>query len=571
LTLSACLTVALAGTGLFPDKTFPVSTDDGQYYAFVNSDSKCLVTGEGGGCGDDSQESCERACKLVMQNKLLKSCKWDEKSFTCEAVTLSGVTETLTEFLSSSAGIPFCNDPSIHTAGCTIEQGFVNVPKLIAGTSNGDSVLNTWIIRSWFGTSHQSGESFNAQANVLITKDVIKNATGAVQPMEQPMSGCEFLFTKGTADWNVVPKKVVSAKGFTNCGVTNRIVADSPFEHGALIPIMDSTTKLGFNVGKCGDGETQLGCNDACTETQSVLPHAGTEKGTASAEPLVLLLSPKISNLEITVFKRKGHTTPHGPCDATKYPNGLALGDDVCKAFAAGCGGTCPKYQAVVKEAWAKGCAELPSAQISQLYAANDNSEAGQRILELSQSGGSTQDHLVCDIAAKNCSISTPGKASPAKVTFVCQECSSSHPCTDSKGKTVSTVGRRCTVHGYTIVYSAVVTSEVIFKPYVNGTIKADGQCLLTGMTTNGDDYHGKYSNLVPYTNSTDIPGFSAICGVSHSAYAGRPGVAPTQSEYDLMAKGTFSSDVAFSIGMCDTGMEKPPSGSNYLSCKNVM
>ena len=499
----------------------------------------------------------------MMEKKLLRSCTWDAKSYTCEAVTLAGVTETLTEFLSSPAGIPFCNNPAIHDAGCTIQQGFVNVPKLLASTSNGGLVLNTWIIRSWFGTSHQSGQSFNAQANVLITKDVIKNASGAVQPMTSLLSGCELHFTKGNADWNVVPEKVASATGFTKCGVTTRTAANSPFEHGALIPINDSTTELGFNVGKCGDGETQLDCNSACTETQS-------EQSAASAEPLVLLLSPAISSVDIMVTKKSGHTTPHGPCDAKKYPNGLALGDDVCKAFAAGCSGTCPKYQAVVKTAWAKGCAELSAAQITQLYNANHNwnSEAGLRILQLSSDSGSTKDRLVCDVLAKNCSITAPGRAA-AKVTLACAECTSGKPCTDSKGRTVSTVGRKCTVHGYSIVYDAAITSEVIFTPYVNGTLKADGQCLLTGMTTNGEDYHGKFSNLVPYINSTDIPGYSAICGVSHAAYDASS-VAPTQSEYNLIATGTFSSDVAFSIGMCDTDMQKPPSGSNYLSCKNA-
>jgi hypothetical protein len=385
------VTAAASQPSYFPHKTFPVSTDGGDYYAFVNGGSRCLVTGEGGGCGDDSDESCTQACRTLLADKVVQTCSWDAKTFSCVVTTNPPASEkeTLTDFLSSAAGIPYCNDPSIHSSGCTIAQGYIPVSSLIlaahttpksssaAASVGSDYILNTWIIKSYFGTGKNAGESHNNQAQVLITKDITRDKTGKVLKIETPLSGCLLSFTKGNDEWNVVPSSINTPAGLTKCGVADRTVADSPFEHGALLRNADTTTKVGFNVGKCGVGEEELSCNGACTTiqkhaTSSAVSAASTAQ---SSSDLVLLLGLGITSVAITVQKPNGHSVAHGRCAG--YPNQLALGDDVCKAFNAGCAGTCPAFQTVLNPTkgagglWAKGCATLSDAKINELYKAN--------------------------------------------------------------------------------------------------------------------------------------------------------------------------------------------------------
>jgi len=143
-------------------------------------------------------------------------------------------------------------------------------------------------------------------------------------------------------------------------------------------------------------------------------------------------------------------------------------------------------------------------------------------------------------------------------------------PCLNSHGTVVGVTGRQCTVGGYGITYDKRSTTTVTFLPSVAGKPVVTGKCLLDDMTSNGQDYQGRFSNFYGYTNATDTPTFAAICGVSLGGYAGHKHK-PTQSEYALSGVGAgFAQDIAFSIGMCDVGMEVPPSDALFYSCKDI-
>jgi hypothetical protein len=228
----------------FPDRTFSLSTDGGIYYPFVNGNNLCLVTageGEGGGCGDDSYQSCQRACDTV--SPVVQKCSWDYSSFKCSVITKDGNVQPLTQFLSTPIGIPYCNSPAIHWAGCTISEGYISMPALMPT----QGILNTTSIRSWFYDAPGPDQSYNGQANVLITKDITRDKNGAILPINAPLSGCVISFTYGGY---VVPAGVpyshLRESGISKCGVSNRVLAADPFEAGARIDgDKDTPSKVG--------------------------------------------------------------------------------------------------------------------------------------------------------------------------------------------------------------------------------------------------------------------------------------------------------------------------------------
>jgi hypothetical protein len=205
----------------------------------------------------------------------------------------------------------------------------------------------------------------------------------------------------------------------------------------------------------------------------------------------------------------------------------------------------------------------LNTVQIKALYDANNlqrsREKTAGRIGHFQLDITSTLDTVWCGIDNHTCTIDLAGTSATTTSSFTCIGCSSSSPCVNSTGAVVSTLGRKCTVHDYTIDYSGSATTSVYIvpDPAPNSNYGEHG-CYLEGMNSNGISYHGKFSNYFNYRQS------GVICGVSHEGYE-------SLSEYELEAgthsAQTFAEDIAFSIGVCDSGMVPPPDALHF-SCK---